>query len=155
MLSRVGLDASQTDAERLVFSMMEHSDVEVEEALAAADGSECEEIEAYAASESATLAGSRLGQIFFGYNSGINSIVHDCAIYTILALRDLFPLLWPDCILQMCKFCCQVRDLVRRSRSLARIFVLNVDMHLAMISSDVSSSGCPFRTAGETVRTEN
>ena len=30
---------------------MEHGDVEVNEALAAADGSECEEIEAYATSE--------------------------------------------------------------------------------------------------------
>ena len=31
----------------------------------------------------------------------------------------------------------------------------HVDTHSAMISSDVSSSGCPFMTAGETVRTEN
>ena len=38
-------------AERLVFSAMEHGDVEVEEALAAADDCECEEIEAYATSE--------------------------------------------------------------------------------------------------------
>ena len=37
----------------------------------------------------------------------------------------------------------------------SRVFMMNVDTRSAMLSSDVSSSGCPFRTAGETVRTEN
>ena len=48
----VGEEVSQRfRAERLVFSAMEHGDVEVDEALAAADDCECEEIEAYATSE--------------------------------------------------------------------------------------------------------
>ena len=47
----VGGEGSQRlRAGRLVCSVAEHGDIEVEEALAAADGSECEEIEAYAAS---------------------------------------------------------------------------------------------------------
>ena len=48
----VGEEVSQRfRAERLVFSATEHGDVEVDEALAAADDCECEEIEAYATSE--------------------------------------------------------------------------------------------------------
>ena len=48
----VGGEVSQRfRAERLVSSVVEHGDVEVEGALVAADESECEEIEAYAASE--------------------------------------------------------------------------------------------------------
>ena len=35
------------------------------------------------------------------------------------------------------------------------MFMMNVDTHSAMISSDVSSSGCPFGTTGETARTEH
>jgi hypothetical protein len=48
----MGEEVSQRSrAERLVFSVMEHGDVEVDETLAAADDCECEENAAYATSE--------------------------------------------------------------------------------------------------------